>query len=120
MPITLLSQGGNLIFIIPNGLSIIEVMYHPFADWIHGKVLQESYPKGAVHIQRFYLHRYEKLVSTSGFTTREIRHTYAAGIFGLLFLIGGFRGRCADMNLRIADLLPTKLAGGWLVQADRK
>jgi len=114
-----LVPSGNLILIIPNGLSIIEIIYHPFADWIHGHILRESHPKGAVHIQRFTFTRLKELGSASGFSFREVRHTYASGIFGVLFLCGGFRGRWADLNLQIADSLPTGLAGGWLIQAVR-
>jgi len=114
-----LVPGGSLILIIPNGLSLVEIIYHPCADWIHRQVLKETYPEGAVHIQRFTFTGLRKLASVAGFTIGDVRHTYASGIFGLLFLFGGFRGRYADLNLQVADRLPTWLAGGWLIQAER-
>ena len=114
-----LSPGGNLIIIVPNGLSLIEIIYHPFADWIHRQVLKETHPEGAVHIQRFIFTGLRKQISDAGFTIGDVSHSYASGIFGLLFLFGGFRGRCTDLNLRIADSLPSWLSGGWIIQAKR-
>ena len=114
-----LVPGGNFLIIVPNGNSFIEVVYHPFADWIHRHVLGEEFPEGAVHVQRIALEKLKKMLTGAGFTVRSVHHTYASGIFGLLFLLGGFRGRCADLNLRIVDHLPSWIAGGWLIRAER-
>ena len=113
-----LVPGGNFLIIVPNGNSFIEVVYHPVADWIHRHVLGEDFPEGAVHVQRITLEKLKKMLTGAGFTVRSVHHTYASGIFGLLFLLGGFRGRCADLNLQIADHLPPGIAGGWLLRAE--
>jgi 2-polyprenyl-3-methyl-5-hydroxy-6-metoxy-1,4-benzoquinol methylase len=112
-----LVPGGNFLIIVPNGNSFIELVYHPFADWIHRYVLGEDFPEGAVHIQRMTLNQLKRMLAGAGFTVCSVQNTYASGIFGLLFLLGGFRGRCADLNLRIADHLPSSFAAGWLIRA---
>ncbi len=108
-----LSSSGIFIVIVPNGYSLIELIYHPLMDIVNERIERKKAPIGWVHIQRFSLKKIRRIFEEWDFKVEKIYPIYSS-LFAPLFLFG-FRGRLALLNLKIADICPKIMAGSWMV-----
>ena len=108
-----LSSPGIFIVIVPNGYSLIELIYHPLMDIINERIEKKKAPIGWVHIQRFSLKKVKRIFEECDFKVGKIYPIYSS-LFAPLFLFG-FRGGLALLNLKIADISPKFMAGSWVI-----
>ena len=113
-----LTNPGLIIAIVPNGYGLIELLYTPLAQMINERLADADYKRiltghGWFHAQRYSLKKIENLLVDSGFKFRFANSVYS-DLLAFLFL-RGFRNKITLINLQMAERLPRRMVGSWVV-----